>query len=169
MMCYPKVYDLKKHLTTDHEVVDVAQYGLADRCRKVMDEAPQRPPFVPFSEQVLTAAFARGLAVRTGAIANALLPVVETRKPRRARAAARKQVHTDSLGEEAASTAAPTSQQQENGPHEGGNEPKRMKPLPVVPKVRPPAVEVGFKDVKSKRIRGGTAQTRKRWESSPSR
>ena len=121
MMCYPKVYDLKKHLTTDHKVVDVAQYGLADRCRRVMDKAPERPPFVPFSGQELTAAFARGLAVRTGAIANALLPVAETRKPsRRARAAARKQVHTDSLGEEAASEADPTSQQQKKGPRAEG-------------------------------------------------
>ena len=153
-MCYPKVHDLKKHLTTVHEVVDVVQYGLADRCRKVMEEAPQRPPFVPFSEQVLTAAFARGLAVRTGAIANALLPTVETRKPRRSRAA-RKRVHTDSLGEEAAGSAAPIPQQQDKGPHVGENAPKRMKPLPVVPRVQPPAVEVGFKDVTSKRIRGG--------------
>ena len=66
MMCYPKTHNLKKHLTTDLKVVDVAQYGLAERCRKVMEEAPKKPPFVPFSEQELTAAFARGLAVRTG-------------------------------------------------------------------------------------------------------
>ena len=52
-MCYPKAYDLKKHLTTDHHVVDVAQYGISEKCRKVMEEAPKRPPFVPFSEQTL--------------------------------------------------------------------------------------------------------------------
>ena len=128
-MCFPKVHDLKKHLTTDHNVVDVAQYKLADRCRKVMDEAPPRPPFVPFTVHELTTAFTRGLAVRTGAIVNDLIPEEETRRPsRRSRAAARKRVHTDSLGDEAASMAAPTSQPSKKGPSDGGNEPKRLSP-----------------------------------------
>ena len=38
--------------------------------------------FQPFLEQKLTAALAQGLAVRNGAIANALLPVAEERKLR---------------------------------------------------------------------------------------
>ena len=75
-MCNSKTYDLKRHLMNVYKLVDVAQYGLAEHCRKVMEEAPKRPLFQPISEQSLMTAFARGLAVHKGAIVNALLPVV---------------------------------------------------------------------------------------------
>ena len=73
----------------------------------------------------------------------------------------------DSLGDGVAIEASPTSQQQKKVPRDGGSEPKRNKSLSVVPQVQSPAVEVGFRDVKPKRIRGGLHTKRKGGNQAP--
>ena len=121
-----------------------------------MEEARKRPLFVPFSEQIRNAAFARGLAVHNGATANTLLPVAEKRRwTLKSCDSAQKRVHTDSLGDMVVVYAAPTIQQQKKVPCDGGSEPKHSKSLSIMPQVQPPAVEVGVQNVKLKRICGG--------------
>ena len=108
------------------------------------------------------------LAVRNGTIANSLIPVAEERHSTRKKCAGtHKRVHTDSLGDGAAVEAAPTFQQQKKVPRDEESEPKRAKSLSVMPQVQPPAVEVGLRDVKPKRIRGGLHSRGKGGSSAP--
>jgi len=73
-MVFPRVYDLLRHLKTVHRVSDCEKYDMASCCSKVVKSAPVWPPFAPIASEEMMTAFTCGMAVRTGVIANSLLP-----------------------------------------------------------------------------------------------
>ena len=67
---HSKPFDLKRHLSSVHGVVDTKQYNLKAKCDRVNKSKPTRPAFEPVTARELTDAFTRYVAVRTGCIAN---------------------------------------------------------------------------------------------------